>query len=76
MKLYVCLIMAFSLLPYVECRGKTYDDLDDIIKHQAEGKIESRSSHQAYVAPTGDGAKIDPSMVVHKHKVEESAATQ
>jgi hypothetical protein len=54
----VCLTTYIS---EVSGRGKTYDDLDDIIKHTAEGKIESRANHHAYVAPTGQGAKIDPS---------------
>ena len=72
MKLLAFLALSL-LITQVDSKGKTYDDLDDIIKHQADGKIASRDTHRAYQEP--QGTKIDPTKVVHKHPTvqEESA---
>ena len=61
-------LVIVALVPMLAMgKGKTYDDLDDIIKHQAEGKIAARTTHKAYQEPKGEGKKIDPNIVVHKH---------
>lgn len=52
----------------VNAKGKTYDDLDEIIKNDAHGKIASRENHRSYQEPVGDGIKIDPTVVVRRKK--------
>ncbi len=73
MKLTLILLLACACWQ-VQGKGKTYDDLDDIIKHQAEGRISSRESHKSYQEPKGQGTKVDPTKVVHKApKVDEES---
>lgn len=45
-----------------DCRGKTYDDLDEILKHEG---LNSTKTHVVYTAPYDEGIHIDPSKVVH-----------
>ena len=52
-KVAVSIFIVTSLLASVNSRGKTYDDLDDIIKHQADGRLASRDNHKAYQVPVG-----------------------
>ncbi len=47
----------------VSSKGKTYDDLDDILKNSAQSKLEERDSHHAYVKPQVPGT-VDKSKVV------------
>lgn len=46
-------------------RGKTYDDLDEILK--SEG-LNSTKTHVAYKEPMDEGARIDPSKVIKAKK--------
>ena len=70
---FVLLLALALLIHQISSKGKTYDDLDDIIKHQADGKIARRDTHKAYQEP--QGTKIDPSKVVHKRpSVQEESA--
>lgn len=52
------------ILSQIEAKGKTYDDLDDILKIQGDSKLTERSNHRAYVKPEEPG-KVDKSKVVH-----------
>lgn len=70
--LFGMLTITLLNLPHLgDCKGKTYDDLDDILRSKAEGKLAPRENHHSYQVPVGEGVKIDPKTVVHKHKVEE-----
>jgi len=73
MKTLLTLTLIFCLLsPQVSLRGKTYDDLDDILKHEG---LNSTKTHIAYKEPLDEGAHIDPSKVVHmKPKIQEEKA--
>ncbi|CDW85725.1 UNKNOWN [Stylonychia lemnae] len=60
------------LYSQIDARGKTYDDLDDILKHDG---LNSTKTHVAYKEPMDQGARIDPNKVVHiKPKVQEEKA--
>lgn len=75
---YLKLFALFTLLfqaSYINAKGKTYDDLDDILKIQGDSKLPERSNHRAYVKPEELG-KVDKSKVVHVvHEQKSSLAT-
>jgi hypothetical protein len=66
----IALVFVFSIFLLLnnqcEGRGKTYDDLEEIIKVDGEGKLASRQNHVKYQETLDQGSRIDPNKVVHK----------
>ena len=65
-KILACcsVLLLLILLPTdVNCRGKTYDDLEDVLKNDAEGKLKTRPTHVGASAPV-DTENIDSNKVV------------
>lgn len=48
LKYSLIILINISLLSTVKSRGKTYDDLDDILRHEG---LNSTSTHIAYKEP-------------------------
>ena len=60
LSLTTCLLLI--VIEQVQSRGKTYDDLDDILRKDG---LNSTKTHHAYITPFDEGLHIDPSKVVH-----------
>ncbi len=60
--LFVVALSTLLFISSVKARGKTYDDLDDILKKDG---LNSMKTHVVYQAPFDEGIHIDPNKVVH-----------
>jgi len=47
-RLLIALAVCFTFISQIQARGKTYDDLDDILKHDG---LNSSKTHIAYKEP-------------------------
>eukprot|EP00347_Sterkiella_histriomuscorum_P003981 403362201 len=57
------LLLGLTSINQVQGKGKTYDDLDDILKHDG---LNSTKTHVAHQEAMESGAHIDPNKVVHR----------
>ena len=67
LKSHLILLTIFLFANHVLSRGKTYDDLEEILRHEG---LSSMKTHVTLQPSMDEGSKIDQSKVVHVKKPE------